>query len=138
MHNLAQNNLPALLTFGLLSILFAAPSDVFGQDWAHWRGPEQSGVSRETNLVEDWSLEPRKNVAWVAETGGRATPVVLNGRVYLNCRTTDDVNDPIEKVHSREQVICWDLETGDELWRCLLYTSPSPRDATLSRMPSSA
>ena len=23
-------------------------------------------------------------------------------------------------------------------WNCLLYTSPSPRDATLSRMPSSA
>ena len=35
--------------------------------------------------------------------------------------------------------------TGDErdsprgrIWICLLYTSPSPRDATLSRMPSSA
>ena len=26
----------------------------------------------------------------------------------------------------------------DELLPCLLYTSPSPRDATLSRMPSSA
>ena len=26
----------------------------------------------------------------------------------------------------------------DELYNCLLYTSPSPRDATLSRMPSSA
>ena len=25
-----------------------------------------------------------------------------------------------------------------ELMHCLLYTSPSPRDATLSRMPSSA
>ena len=25
-----------------------------------------------------------------------------------------------------------------QLLRCLLYTSPSPRDATLSRMPSSA
>ena len=24
------------------------------------------------------------------------------------------------------------------LWICLLYTSPSPRDATLSRMPASA
>ena len=24
------------------------------------------------------------------------------------------------------------------LWRCLLYTSPSPRDRTRSRMPSSA
>jgi len=26
----------------------------------------------------------------------------------------------------------------DEALTCLLYTSPSPRDATLSRMPSSA
>ena len=26
----------------------------------------------------------------------------------------------------------------DDIWACLLYTSPSPRDATLSRMPSSA
>ena len=27
---------------------------------------------------------------------------------------------------------------NDESYICLLYTSPSPRDATLSRMPSSA
>ena len=27
---------------------------------------------------------------------------------------------------------------GLGFWACLLYTSPSPRDATLSRMPSSA
>ena len=27
---------------------------------------------------------------------------------------------------------------NDEFDNCLLYTSPSPRDATLSRMPSSA
>ena len=27
---------------------------------------------------------------------------------------------------------------GPGMSRCLLYTSPSPRDATLSRMPSSA
>ena len=30
-----------------------------------------------------------------------------------------------------------DEDHGDDT-RCLLYTSPSPRDATLSRMPSSA
>ena len=28
--------------------------------------------------------------------------------------------------------------TIDQILDCLLYTSPSPRDATLSRMPSSA
>ena len=30
------------------------------------------------------------------------------------------------------------IESGDPNTTCLLYTSPSPRDATLSRMPSSA
>ena len=30
------------------------------------------------------------------------------------------------------------LDLEDGLWACLLYTSPSPRDGLLSRMPSSA
>ena len=33
--------------------------------------------------------------------------------------------------------VIWNMWQGG-LWGCLLYTSPSPRDATLSRMPSSA
>ena len=37
----------------------------------------------------------------------------------------------------RKPVILWAQGLGP-LRRCLLYTSPSPRDATLSRMPSSA
>ena len=31
-----------------------------------------------------------------------------------------------------------DPETGYRYYSCLLYTSPSPRDGLLSRMPSSA
>ena len=30
------------------------------------------------------------------------------------------------------------IPSGTLVYICLLYTSPSPRDATLSRMPSSA
>ena len=30
------------------------------------------------------------------------------------------------------------IEGGDTAWICLLYTSPSPRDLSTSRMPSSA
>ena len=30
------------------------------------------------------------------------------------------------------------VPSGADLWACLLYTSPSPRDGLLSRMPSSA
>ena len=76
--------------------------------------------------------------------------------------TFDMVNDSIEKevsammiatifVHNEEEYIALknsgrtDLISNEELviklhkyYTCLLYTSPSPRDATLSRMPSSA
>ena len=37
-----------------------------------------------------------------------------------------------------EEILLEMLEDDEECIPCLLYTSPSPRDATLSRMPSSA
>ena len=40
------------------------------------------------------------------------------------------------KLQHAKDFVWEELHTGD--WNCLLYTSPSPRDATLSRMPSSA
>ena len=36
------------------------------------------------------------------------------------------------------EVIYFHPDKSEEIYTCLLYTSPSPRDATLSRMPSSA
>ena len=46
----------------------------------------------------------------------------------LSAYNTDNGHFPQAPNSSDEQVF----------WDCLLYTSPSPRDATLSRMPSSA
>ena len=99
---------------GLVAVLSLSAE---GDDWASWRGPFQNGISREQGLVNDWSFSPAKNVLWTSETGGRATPIILNDRVYLNCRTHHEVANPKEKIHSREQVICWDAKTGKELWR---------------------
>ena len=44
------------------------------------------------------------------------------------------------EIHDALADLFTDLESGvgTLLYPCLLYTSPSPRDATLSRMPSSA
>ena len=51
-------------------------------------------------------------------------------------------NEPMIKGDWRkatnEQIVSNLVEKIEELLGCLLYTSPSPRDATLSRMPSSA
>ena len=43
-----------------------------------------------------------------------------------------------ESLEIMQHVLNWDLSDEESHWVCLLYTSPSPRDATLSRMPSSA
>ena len=39
---------------------------------------------------------------------------------------------------SLKPVLFEGLESGGQLMLCLLYTSPSPRDLSTSRMPSSA
>lgn len=95
----------------------AATNVALGDDWAYWRGADQSGVSRETGLIDSWDLNTKRNVLWTSEIGGRATPVILNGRVYLNCRTNHNINVVSEKINAGEQVVCWDLETGELLWQ---------------------
>ena len=45
----------------------------------------------------------------------------------------DDYTSTTTDIH-----VGYEGEVGTASYYCLLYTSPSPRDATLSRMPSSA
>ena len=51
-------------------------------------------------------------------------------------KVVDFINEEINKCgnNDEDKTTIW----GDPCNGCLLYTSPSPRDATLSRMPSSA
>jgi len=111
-------------------VLFLTASLATAGDWAHWRGPEHNGISRETNLVADWNLDG-KNILWKSDIGGRSAPIILDGRVYLNCRTHHDVTDPVDKIHAREQVVCWDAKNGDLLWKdefnVFQTDIPSPR-----------
>ncbi len=97
-----------------------APAAAAG-DWAYWRGPEGSGVSRETGLIDDWNPgygdAEAQNLLWTSDVGGRATPVIFAGRAYLNTRTEADVRKPDELIDARQMTLCWDMETGEELWR---------------------
>ena len=44
----------------------------------------------------------------------------------------------IENIKKEFPIFDEKIQNNDLVYLCLLYTSPSPRDAQLSRMPSSA
>jgi outer membrane protein assembly factor BamB len=104
-----------VLTLGV-ALLASFPSTSTAQNWLHFRGPEQNGIVRQTNLINDWSLEG-DNVLWTSPIGGLATPIVLNNRVYLNCLLSEDSTGSRDPIHTREQVVCRDLQTGKLIWR---------------------
>ena len=81
---------------------------------------------------------PVDMVAWLTRT------------IASRCESSEDLIDPLETelaeqqltpdviAEVRKQSIQGRVILIDGFTVCLLYTSPSPRDATLSRMPSSA
>ena len=76
----------------------------------------------------------RKKQKSVESSGKRKTAVARasvkagKGRVRVNSEPIEILQPSLARRKSMEPLVI----------ACLLYTSPSPRDATLSRMPSSA
>ncbi|HEV3003675.1 MAG TPA: PQQ-binding-like beta-propeller repeat protein [Pirellulales bacterium] len=53
-------------------------------DWPQWRGPERSGLSRETGLLRKWPEAGPKLLWQVNDVGnGYSTPAVVGDRIYL-------------------------------------------------------
>ena len=61
---------------------------------------------------------------------------IISGLV-TNSKTNEPLILGTVTLYSKGELVAY-AETDFEGRYCLLYTSPSPRDATLSRMPSSA
>jgi outer membrane protein assembly factor BamB len=97
---------------------------VSADDWAHWRGPNYDGHSFETGLPVKWSPKG-ENLLWHnPEYASRATPVVLNDRVYVVCRAFP------ETTREGEKTVCVDAKTGVLLWESIhnIYLSDAPAE----------
>ncbi len=81
---------------------------VVAGDWPSWRGPEQTGMSREKAPVTKWS-EDGENLLWKTAVGGRTTPILMNGRLYF-------IGPVGEGECLQERVVCLDAATGKTVW----------------------
>ena len=79
------------------------------------------------------SLERRKALV-VGGAGGGIGSAITHSLAQAGAHVSVITNDTshAESIHSEAK------ERGHDIHCCLLYTSPSPRDGLLSRMPSSA
>lgn len=96
----------------LCSVFIGFSGSVMAADWPHWRGPDYTAVSKET----DWNPEGLKSlkIAWKAEIGtGFSTISVADGRAY----TAGNINNKTDVIY------CFDAVTGKELWT---YEYPEP------------
>jgi outer membrane protein assembly factor BamB len=85
-----------------------AKTDTSARNWSNWRGPEQTGVSRERDLPDKWSPDPKvanNNLIWSVPYGGITTPIIQNGRVYI-------INKVGQGVGQQERVMCFNEADG--------------------------
>src|SRR5262249_37049202 len=79
------------------------------RNWSFWRGPEQTGVSREKDLPESFSIAKKENVVFAVPQGSITTPIVQNNTVYLLGKCGEGVTQ-------QERVFALDADTGKLKW----------------------
>ena len=83
-----------------------------------------SGVTNNVNVSLTSDQDPNVTYSWTVANVGADITGAAGGTGATITQTLSNSNTT--------------SQTVDYVVTCLLYTSPSPRDATLSRMPSSA
>ena len=138
-----------------------------GEEWRTWRyrnkvekaadnGIDSGTLTLTQTAPDSWKLNYTPAEGSAAATNTTANLAVLGSNVYNDIERGENAgrklrHDFVVLTMDRQEldkgmtatfkVDASKLESGPDISHaiaCLLYTSPSPRDATLSRMPSSA
>jgi outer membrane protein assembly factor BamB len=112
-----------------------------GSNWSQWRGGEGTGISTETNVPTEWSVD--KNIKWKTPIAGRghSQPIVWGAKVFLTTDIEGEIVPGAKAVEHKEngqpithpdsvganrkhtfKVICVDRNTGKILWEQTAYT----------------
>jgi outer membrane protein assembly factor BamB len=93
-----------LITTILMTLVWTSVAR--SDDWPQWRGPQRTGISKETGLLQVWPATGPA-LRWKAtEIGtGYSSPSIVHGRVYLQTTHNND-----------EFTLTLDEKTGAKIW----------------------
>jgi outer membrane protein assembly factor BamB len=101
-------------------LLVAGAAEVSSLDWPRWRGPEGTGISRETEW-EPKAVEGVPKILWNAELGAGYSSVAVRGGLLYT----------IGNDGRQDTVYCLEAETGKKVWThtypCGTGGYPGPR-----------
>ena len=121
-----DDGLPVVFTWPVLG------STVHPEDFLFTLSNGDQVVPNSAGLMPNWELNERNTVVVFGDFGNRGAPGEANAVYPAKLEIVDD-GTPLRFLGPNGE------QSGVGLtWDCLLYTSPSPRDLSTSRMPSSA
>ncbi|QDT92005.1 Outer membrane protein assembly factor BamB [Gimesia algae] len=104
-------SLPTPQTGQPTASLFAQPPADKTGDWPYFLGPEQTGVSAETNLIDDFP-QSGPPLLWEKSIGtGYSAPSVLGNRLVIHHRPEKGADE------GKEVIQCLAADTGKEIWK---------------------
>ncbi len=125
---------PRLFVFSFLSAVAAFAVVAGAGDWPQWRGPDRTGISKETGLLKAWP-EGGPKLVWKTGGlgGGYSTPAVAGGKIYvLGAKTQPEPKGGGKGGFGKgggkgggfgkggpsypEAIICLDAKDGKALW----------------------
>lgn len=101
-----MNKLNKCLCLSCLLALCFASLKVHALDWPQFRGPDRTGVSRETGLLKEWPASGPKQVWLSKDLGlGYSGPAVMGGKIFI-----------MGAKKNKEYLFCLDEKSGATLW----------------------
>ena len=97
----------------LAVILCLCVINVAVADWPQWRGPERSGVSKESGLLKEWPAGGPKLLWQVNELGdGYSTPVAVGNRLYMLSNHGME-NEFVQALAAENGKVLWTTRIGN-------------------------
>lgn len=106
----------------IVLILYAP---LLAAEWPQWRGPNRDGVAPGAKMPAKWPAKPPEP-KWTAAVGlGCSGPAIAAGKVYI-----------MGLAEGNERCLCFDANTGKELWKVEYPESFAAPDPTVPKGPN--